>query len=110
MNWTPSRTRCRRPSSALIWRKPSSPPTRDEAPRDPPNGRPQHAGHRRQGDDNDEAGDDIVPTTHKLEFLKYDGTDDPLPWLNRCERYFHVRCTPELKRVALVACYLLDDV
>jgi hypothetical protein len=50
-----------------------------------------------------------VSTTHKLEFPKYDGTGDPLPWLNRCERYFHVRRTPEPKRVALAACYLLDD-
>jgi hypothetical protein len=50
-----------------------------------------------------------MPTMHKLEFLKYDGTDDPLPWLNRCGRYFHVRNMPEPKRVTLAACYLLDD-
>jgi hypothetical protein len=61
------------------------------APRDPPHGQPQHASRRRLGDDDDAAGDDIVSTTHKLEFLKYDGTDNPLPWLNRCECYFHVR-------------------
>jgi hypothetical protein len=79
------------------------------APRDPPQGHPQHAGRRRHGDDDDAAGDDIVSTTHKLEFPKYDGTNDPLPWLNRCERYFHVRRTPEPKRVPLAACYLLDD-
>jgi hypothetical protein len=47
-----------------------------------PHGRPQHAGRRWQGEDNDELGDDIVPTTHKLEFPKYDGTGDPLPWLS----------------------------
>jgi hypothetical protein len=47
---------------------------------------------------------------HKIEFPKYDGTGDPPPWLNRCERYFHVRRTPELKQVALATCYLLDDV
>jgi hypothetical protein len=79
------------------------------APRDPPQGQPQHAGRHRHGDDDDAAGDDIVSTTHKLEFLKYDGAGDPLPWLNKCKRYFHVRRTPELKRVALAACYLLDD-
>jgi hypothetical protein len=46
---------------------------------------------------------------HKLEFPKYDDTDDPLPWLNRCGCYFHVQHTPKPKRVAVVACYLLDD-
>jgi hypothetical protein len=60
--------------------------------------------------DEDDRGEDIIPTTQKLEFPKYNGTGDPLPWLNRCERYFTVRQTPEPKRVALVACYLLDDV
>jgi hypothetical protein len=30
-------------------------------------------------------------------------------WLNRSERYFHVRHTPEHKRVAFIAFYLLDD-
>jgi hypothetical protein len=64
---------------------------------------------RRQGRDEDDGGEDIIPTTHKLEFPKYDGTGDPLPWLNRCERYFTVRRTLKPKRVALAACYLLDD-
>jgi hypothetical protein len=63
---------------------------------------------RRQGRDEDDGGEDIIPTTHKLEFPKYDGTGDPLPWLNRCERYFTVRRTPEPKCVALAACYLLN--
>jgi hypothetical protein len=79
------------------------------APRDPPQGQPQHADRRRHRDDDDAAGDDIVSTTHKLEIPKYDGASDPLPWLNRCKCYFHVRRTPEPKRVALAACYLLDD-
>jgi hypothetical protein len=46
---------------------------------------------------------------HKLEFPKFDRTGDPLPWLNRCERYFYVRHMPENKRVSLAAFYLLDD-
>jgi hypothetical protein len=33
-------------------------------------------------DDDDNHGGDFVPTVHKPEFLKYDGTNDPLPWLN----------------------------
>jgi hypothetical protein len=74
----------------------------------PPDRHHQGSCHR-QGCDEDEGGEDIIPTTHKLEFPKYDGTGDLLPWLNRCERYFTVRRTPEPKRVALAACYLLDD-
>jgi hypothetical protein len=46
---------------------------------------------------------------HKLKFPKFDGSDDPLPWLNRCEQYFHVRRTPEHQRVTFAAFYLLDD-
>jgi hypothetical protein len=73
-----------------------------------PPDRHHQGSRRRQGRDEDDGGEDIIPTTHKLEFPKYDGTGDPLPWLNRCERYFTVRRTPEPKRVALAACYLVD--
>jgi hypothetical protein len=38
------------------------------APRDPTHGRPQHANRHRHGDDDDDAGDEIVPMMHKLEF------------------------------------------
>lgn len=42
---------------------------------------------------------DLVPTStpaflglefrpHKLSFPTYDGKEDPLPWLNRCEQFF----------------------
>jgi hypothetical protein len=27
---------------------------------------------------------------HKLLFPTYDGTEDPLPWLNRCDQFFHI--------------------
>jgi hypothetical protein len=54
-------------------------------------------------------GGDFPMMAHKLKFLKLDGFSDPLPWLNRCERYLHVRCTPEHQRVAFTAFYLLDD-
>jgi hypothetical protein len=47
------------------------------------NGRPPSG--RRCHDDEE---DDGFPTSHKMEFLKYDGVGDPMPWLNRCERYF----------------------
>jgi hypothetical protein len=61
-----------------------------------------------QGND-EEAGEDFVPTTQKLEFPKFDGTGDPLPWLNRCEHYFRLRRTPEDKKVSYAAFNLLDD-
>jgi hypothetical protein len=68
-------------------------------------------GRRRAGDDGADTGDGaFLPTTHKLEFPKFDDTSDPLPWLNRCERYFLIRRTPEHQRVAFAAFYLLDDV
>jgi hypothetical protein len=67
-------------------------------------------GRRKAGDDDADTGDGaFLPTTHNLEFLKFDGTSNPLPWLNRCERYFLVRRTPEHQRVALAVFYLLDD-
>jgi hypothetical protein len=28
---------------------------------------------------------------HKLLFPTYDGTKDPLPWLNRCEQFFRIQ-------------------
>jgi hypothetical protein len=44
-----------------------------------------------------------------MEFPKFDGASRPLSWLNHCERFFHVRRTPDDKKVAFTAFYLLDD-
>jgi hypothetical protein len=52
--------------------------------------------------------DDFLPTYHKLDFPKYDGSGDPLPWLNRCEHYFRVRRTVDHKRVSYTSFDLLD--
>jgi hypothetical protein len=46
---------------------------------------------------------------HKLEFPKHDGMSDPLPWLNRCDRYFKVCRTVEHKKVPYAAFHLLND-
>jgi hypothetical protein len=71
---------------------------------------PARGPRRRAGtDDEEDLGGDFLLTAHKLEFPKFDGTGDPLPWLNRCKRYFHVRRTPDHKRVAYAAFHLLDD-
>jgi hypothetical protein len=44
-----------------------------------------------------------------MQFPKYNGMRDPLPWLNHCERYFHVQRTSEHQRVAYASFYLTDD-
>jgi hypothetical protein len=64
--------------------------------------------HRPAADDDDPT-DDFIPTAHKLDFPKFDGTGDLLPWINCCERYFRVRNTPEHKRVAYATFHLLED-
>jgi hypothetical protein len=68
---------------------------------------PPHHRHYAPEDDQDE--DDFLPTYHKLNFPKFDGSCDPLPWLNRCEHYFCVCRTPDHKRVSYASFHLLDD-
>jgi hypothetical protein len=70
-------------------------------------GRPPFNGCHRPGDEDEE--DEAFPTTHKMEFPKFDGMGNPLPWLNRCEWYFRVRRTPEHWRVAYAFFYLTND-
>jgi hypothetical protein len=65
--------------------------------------------HGRQGNNDTDQGGDFVQTSHKLEFPKYDGNGDSLPWLNHCEHYFHVRQMSEHKHITFVVFYLLDD-
>src|SRR6185436_5904687 len=43
---------------------------------------------------------------HKLEFPSFDGTSDPLPFLNRCEHYFRGQRTLEEEQVWLAAFHL----
>lgn len=38
-----------------------------------------------------------VPRFHKLLFTIFDGKEDPLPWLNRCEQFFKGQWTMEEK-------------
>jgi hypothetical protein len=72
--------------------------------------RPPPRARRGTGDDNTgDSNHDSHSTAHKMEFPKFDGAGDPLPWLNQCERFFHVRRTPDDKKVAFAAFYLLND-
>jgi hypothetical protein len=41
-----------------------------------------------------------------LEFPSFDGKEDPLLWLNRCETFFRGQNTPERRRVWYVAMHL----
>jgi len=45
------------------------------------------------------------PRVH-LEFPTFDGKEDPLPWLNRCETFFRGQNTPERRRVWYAAMHL----
>jgi hypothetical protein len=47
---------------------------------------------------------DIRP--HKLSFPTYDGKEDPLPWLNRCEQFFKGQRTPKSKKSWYASYYL----
>jgi hypothetical protein len=42
-------------------------------------------------------------------FPTYDGTEDPLPWLNRCEQFFRIQKIKDVSRVFLAAFYMTDD-
>jgi hypothetical protein len=64
---------------------------------------------RRPPFEEDKDGGDFLPTYHKLDFSKFDGSSDPLPWLNHCEHYFQVRRTPEHKHVSYALFHLLED-
>uniref|UniRef100_A0A7N0ZSV2 Retrotransposon gag domain-containing protein n=1 Tax=Kalanchoe fedtschenkoi TaxID=63787 RepID=A0A7N0ZSV2_KALFE len=39
------------------------------------------------------------PRFHKIDFPMFDGKEDPLPWLNRCEQFFRGQCTSEDHKV-----------
>jgi hypothetical protein len=47
--------------------------------------------------------------SHKMLFPTYDGSEDPLPWLNRCEQFFRIQKTEEAGKVFLAAFYMTGD-
>ncbi|GJZ89690.1 retrotransposon gag protein, partial [Tanacetum coccineum] len=48
------------------------------------------------------------PRYGRLDFPVYDGKNDPLVWLSRCEHYFRHQHIPESEKVE-IACYHLDE-
>ena len=47
-----------------------------------------------------------VPRFHKLSFPTYDGKEDPLGWLNRCESFFRGQLTHEADKVWLASFHM----
>jgi hypothetical protein len=47
-----------------------------------------------------------VPRYHKLSFPTFDGKDDPLGWLNKCEQFFRGQQTCPVDQVWLASYHL----
>jgi hypothetical protein len=45
--------------------------------------------------------DGIVPRCFRLDFSRFDGKEDPLPWLSRCEQFFHAQHTEPMHKIWL---------
>jgi hypothetical protein len=46
---------------------------------------------------------------HKLLFSTYNGTEDPLPWLNWCVQFFCIQATEDVGKVFLASFYMTND-
>jgi hypothetical protein len=46
------------------------------------------------------------PRFQKLSFPTFDGADDPLAWLNKCEHFFRAQRTPEVDKVWLASFHM----
>ena len=51
----------------------------------------------------------MVPRNSKLEFPSFDGSEDPLVWLRRCEQFFGNQRIPEEERMGLAAFHLTGE-
>jgi hypothetical protein len=47
-----------------------------------------------------------VPRYFKLSFPTFDGREDPLGWLNRCDHFFRAQLTGEADKVGLAAFHM----
>jgi hypothetical protein len=50
-----------------------------------------------------------LPKFAKLEFPQFDGKEDPLAWITRCEQFFKGQGTPETSQVWLASFHLTGD-
>ena len=44
----------------------------------------------------------------RMVFPSFDGTSDPLPWINRCDLYFRSHNTPDHKKVWMASLHMTD--
>lgn len=49
-----------------------------------------------------------APSFYKLTFPTYDGSEDPLNWLNHCDQFFRGQNTPTADYTWLAAYHLCD--
>ena len=47
-----------------------------------------------------------VPCFHRLEFATFDGKEDPIQWLNRCDQFFDGQRTIEEEKVWLASYHM----
>jgi hypothetical protein len=89
--------------------KTGKPPLFPEIPREPPKNHfsvsPPESGQGQYADEDDFTDNRFHPHI-RLEFPSFDGKEDPLPWLNRCETFVHGQGTPERCRVWYAAMHL----
>lgn len=52
---------------------------------------------------------EMVPRYTKLDFPTFDGFEDPLVWLHRCEIFFFLSKTLELEKVGLAAFHMVKE-
>jgi hypothetical protein len=48
----------------------------------------------------------VVPKYHKISFETYDGKEDPLGWLNKCEQFLRGQLTREADKVWMASYHL----
>uniref|UniRef100_A0A2C9UZC0 Uncharacterized protein n=1 Tax=Manihot esculenta TaxID=3983 RepID=A0A2C9UZC0_MANES len=48
----------------------------------------------------------FVPKYTKLDFPRYNGTEDPLGWISRCQHFFKHQSTPDDEQVGLASYHL----
>jgi hypothetical protein len=51
----------------------------------------------------------IVPRYFRLDFPRFDGKEDPLPWLSRCEQFFRAQRTEPMHKIWLATFHLDGD-
>jgi len=61
---------------------------------------------RFDADRSSSSGDTPAALSHKLQFPKFDGSDDPITWLHKAEQFFRAYGTPDHLKVPTASFYL----